>query len=837
MKRILLVIIIVLSSVYLWAGGQKDPESSSDSGIEDSNAGEDPASLLDMAGSGDADGIEHLLKVDIDLNETDSSGKTALHVAAESGNAEIVSILLIRGADIDVQDKRGRTALILAVYGAKSEVVKVLSSAAADISIQDDSNNSPASLILGESPDLLDSLLTDENINLQVIDGMPLLHAAARSGLYKQLEILLSNAADINILDKSGNTALDDALTSPVGVNQIKCAAVLIIEGSQPPQNEEWKYIVEPLRSGNLEFRFDYGLTALHIAAEKGHEGFIRYLLSNGADIDSRDQPGNTALHVAVRKGYRTIAALLLDNGSDVNARDYNGNAPIHESLTANDNFAITTMLLDRAADPNIKNSSGSTPLHMTVLLRTEASGVKMLLDRGADIDPRDRAGNTPLLLAVDNTDRELSELFLSENADIFARNNIGLTPAEIVLSYGADVSLWFFTGSLLNKTDNEGRSVLHLAVAIDADPETLKVLLNAGSSPNLRDSKGDTALHYAVTHSNLPLAVTLLKTKADPFLENNEGMTALIQAFDKGPEFTLEFLSGYLDLEDRWGNTPLFHAVHWEYPVIVEAMLSAGADPRHNNRQGSTVLHEAVHTGLVEITSMLLKAGADPNAGNDMGQTAFHDAVSWGAFDILQLLYRSGALINTVDNSGQAALHLSAFSGDNEITQWLLNSGASADLRDNNGQTALFLAVESNRVETSRLLINSGVSLQMRDNSGGTVLHTAIGRSNTAVSQFLINSGSDIFAVDGRGSTPFDLAMEGGPLFLSDLMNRNLINRQDNMGNTPLHLAVISGADEEIITVLLEKGADLRARNAMGKTPFDLARDKDDEVMELLIR
>ena len=836
MKIITFLLLITLIPMTLWAGGQKDSEGSGDAGIEQGSTEETEASLLDMVESGDAAGIEKMLKVDINLNETDESGRTALHAAAESGDAEIAAILLIRGAQIDPKDDLGRTPLFLAVDNSHSEVVEVLSDSGADISIVDASGNSPASLGLKKPSGQLNFLLNKENIDSIAVDGVPILHAAASRGLSDHLNVIIEQGANTAQIDAEGLTALDNALKSTVTLNHAICASTLLKSASPPPQDADWKYIVEPLRTGNLEIRFDYGSTALHFAAERGHEGMVRYLIDNEADIEARDQPGNTPLHVAVRKGYRRIATLLLDKGADVNARDYNGNAPIHESLTANDDYAMTSLLIDRGADPNIKNGSGSTPLHLTVLLMSDVSGPRLLIERGALVDPRDRNGNTPLLLAVEATDRELAELFLSEGADIFARNNKGLTPAEGALSYGADVSEWFFTGSLLTATDNEGRSVLHMAVAMAVSTDTLEVLLDAGAIPDIRDSNGETAIHYAVADAFIPLAVTLLDYNADPFIENNDGVTPLILAFDHGGDITVAVLSGRIDIQDRWGNTALFHAVHWEYPAILEALLSAGADPRHKNKQGSTVLHEAVHTDSLEMAAMLIDAGANPNSGDNMGRTPMHDAVTWDTFRILKLLSQRGAQMDARDGTGQTALHLAAFTGNNEIAGWLLGSGASPDVRDNNGQTPLFITAESNRVDTARLLLVNGSNLLLRDKNGRTVLHIAITSGHIEISRFLIQSGSDIFAVDGSGRTPFDLAMEDGPALLSGLMDRSIVNKQDNSGNTPLHLAVIAGADEAVIRILLDEGADRRARNASGKTPGDIALNLGSETIAALV-
>lgn len=823
-------------SFSLWAGGQKDTDALNDVGIEPEKEGQTADSLLGLAESGDTVGVERMLKVDIDLNETDDSGRTALHAAAETGNLEIVTILLLRGAEIDRRDDSGRTPLLLAVRNDRPAVVEALSTAGADISLVDVSGNSPASLCLSSATLQLPFLLNSKNINQDVIDGKPILNAAAYRGLYELLPTIIDEGADLVKQDSEGMTALDNALSGNVILSKAISAAVLLKAGSPPPEDENWLYIVEPLRTDNFEIRFDYGSTALHFASGRGHEGMVRYLLENGANVDARDQPGNTPLHVAVRKGYRRIATLLLDFGTDVNVRDYNGNAPIHESLTANDEYAITSMLLDRGADPNIKNGSGSTPLHLTVLLMSDVKGASLLIDRGAMVDPRDRTGNTPLLLAVEAADRDLAELFLSRGADIFARNNKAVTPAEGALRFGAEVSSWFFTGSRLSETDNEGRSVLHLAVAMGVGTDTLEVLLKGGAIPDTRDSNGETPLHYAVRANNIPLAVSLLENGADPFVENNDGLTPLVLAFALGGNTTVGILNGRIDTEDRWGSTPLFHAISWNYPVIVEALLSAGADPRHRNKQGSTPLHESVHTDSLEIASMLLEAGGNPNSGDDLGRTPIHDAVLWNTFPILRLLAANGAQIDARDGTGQTALHMASFAGNNEIAVWLLSSGATVDVRDNRGQTPLFVAGESDHVETISLLLENGANLLLRDNKGRTVLHSSIAAGRTSSSLYLIQSGSDIFAVDGSGKSPLDLAMEGGPALLASLMNRSMVNRQDNMGNTPLHLAVMAKADEDIIRIILDEGADRRARNASGKTPGDLALEMGNTAVAALV-
>lgn len=820
---------IIIVPLNIWASGGKDKESGEDVGIEPSQQNAEGQSLLDLAENGDAAGVEKLLKVDIDLDATDESGRTALHAAAEAGDADIVAILLIRGAEADPIDDIGRTPLLMSVANGHGEVTEILVASGADISWSDDSGNSPASLALDSPSSRLEPLLTDDNINIPVFKGSSMLHLASAAGKINHVEVLLDSGADPTLFDTDGQTALDATYAGHVGIEQARCAAVLLQNGSPSPASDIWKYTEIPLKTGDTEFRFDYGSTALHIAAERGHEGLLRYLIEIGADIDARDQPGNTALHVAVRRGYRTIASLLLDLGSDVDVKDFNGNAPIHESLTASDGYAMTTMLLDRGADPNIKNGSGSTPLHLCVLLDTDVSAARLLLDRGAEVDPRDRTGNTPLLLAVEDTNRDLAELLLSEGADIFARNNKGGTPAAGALSYGPTVSAWFFTGRRLSETDNEGRGALHLAVILNGDSETLDVLLSAGADPDLRDFNGESALHYAVINKDLAQAGTLLDSGSDLFLENNSGRTPLILAFDAGEAFSVSMLASYLDTVDRWGNTPLFHAVEWQYPGVVSALIAAGSDPGYRNRQGITPLHLAVRSddpGMAGMAEILLEAGSPPNNADYMGRTPLHDSVGWGSEHLSRLLVYWGANVDAEDINGQTAIHMAAFAGSDDIISWLLDSGAYVDIQDNQGRTALSIAAEADQMGTVRVLLNHNAGLQIRDSNGRTPLHAAVAAGKVETAIFLIASGSDFFALDSHNETPFHLAMAEGAELLDALMDRSLVRRQDNRGYTVLHIAVEEKASPDIIRVLLNNGADKRVRNASGQTAGEMASD-----------
>ncbi len=795
-------------------------------------------SLVEMTESGNITGIEKFLSVDVDMNAQDSTGRTALHVAAEKGDRQITAILLSRGADPNIQDKYGYTPLSNAVSSGHTEIARMLVEADADITLADNFEVSPAEASMDLPANILASIITPENINTALIDREPLLHTAVKKGKKEHLQILLEHNADTSLKDWRGMRAIDLALADEPGISQIECAEILLLNGSRDPQKREWDYLKTALTEKTNSHHFPYGATALHLAAERGQTGMVMYLLENKADPQARDTPGNTPLHVAVRRGYRSIAKILIDNGAKINAQDYNGNTPLDEALTSSDQLNMITMLLEEGADPNTKNSTGLSPLHICVLMQANVSTAQILVDYGAQVDSRDREGNTPLLLAVNNGEQKLADFFVANNANLFARNKEGITPVDSILSYGPQITRDFFVDKRVLSTNNEGRSALHLAALGGVETATLQALIDNKAPVNMMDALGNTPLFYSVSRRNFPQAVLLINNGADISLENNEGLSPLTLAFRQGTKSTLTLLKGRIDQPNAQGRTPLFMAANWNYPEIVEALLENGANPGKQDNEGITPLHASVQAGNKEILKMLLSAGAPVNTSDKNGLTALHDTVLWENRVLTEILISAGANCNALDNRMRTPLHLAVNLENNNLVALLLNSCAYIDTKDIDGDTPLFTAARTGNTEALIMLLEAGAALGMRNNNGQTALHAAISAGEGEAASILLEEGSDFFAMDAMGRTPVELALEKGTYFLSAFMTRELTAKQNNEGNSPLHIAIIKEAPLQTIELLLEKGSDPYLQNSWGKTPGNLAVEMDNkEAAALLLR
>jgi hypothetical protein len=119
----------------------------------------------------------YLSQEDINVNETDNRGWTALIGAAWAGHLDVIKVLIAHKAEINKADKPGCTALIWAAWAGHLDVIKELIAHKADVNKADN---------LGESALIL----------------------AARNGHLDIVKELIAHKAEINKADNHGCTAL-----------------------------------------------------------------------------------------------------------------------------------------------------------------------------------------------------------------------------------------------------------------------------------------------------------------------------------------------------------------------------------------------------------------------------------------------------------------------------------------------------------------------------------------------------------------------------------------------------------------------------------------------------
>ncbi|KAK9106580.1 hypothetical protein Syun_022591 [Stephania yunnanensis] len=146
-------------------------------------------------------------------------------------------------------------------------------------------------------------------------DGRSPLHLAASRG-YEDITLFLIelDGVDINIPDKFGNTPLFEAIKN----GHDRVASLLTKHGAS--------------------LDIDDGGNCLCLAVAKGDSDFLKRLLSNGVDPNSRDYDHRTPLHVAAAEGLYLMAKLLLEAGASVFLKDRWGRTPLDEARSSGNN-------------------------------------------------------------------------------------------------------------------------------------------------------------------------------------------------------------------------------------------------------------------------------------------------------------------------------------------------------------------------------------------------------------------------------------------------------------------------------------------------------------------
>ncbi len=137
--------------------------------------------IMESALNGKLETVKDALNNGFNANTVDANKRTALMLAAYNGHYELVKLLIANEADVNLTDAVNRTALMFASTGNFVPTVSIL-------------------LQSGAKPNMIDN---EEKWTAAMM--------AASEGQLEVLKVLVSNGADLKMVDVDGESSLDFA--------------------------------------------------------------------------------------------------------------------------------------------------------------------------------------------------------------------------------------------------------------------------------------------------------------------------------------------------------------------------------------------------------------------------------------------------------------------------------------------------------------------------------------------------------------------------------------------------------------------------------------------------
>jgi len=431
--------------------------------------------------------MEMIGKKGVDVNAPEADGTTPLLWAASMNDTGLAIQLLKAGAKPNVRNQIGATPLVEAAFNTNTEMIQALLGAGADPNAAGPDGEMPLMLVSRTANLAAAKLLLEKGANANAREkqrGQTALMWAAASSQSAIMRELLARGAEV---DAKSDTDLMTPLVSP-----------------------EPRAIPRP----------PGGMTAMLFSVREGCMDCVKALVEKGAKVDLPDPEGVTPLISAVFNAHFDVAKYLVDQGANVNRWDWWGRSPLYLAVDYNtlphggrpdqpvlDETQPTDLiriLLDKGANPN---------LQLKLFPPYRATGA----DRG--LDTMLTIGTTPLLRAAKAQDAPAIKLLLEHGANVDLGNSQGWTPTLVASGMGsvdadtrgnyytpdiqdraiASLDLLLAHGGQVNGRAGRFQQVPLHGAAFWGWNKVVEYLLTKGADINLADSRGYTAVDYAM--------------------------------------------------------------------------------------------------------------------------------------------------------------------------------------------------------------------------------------------------------------------------------------------------------------------------------------------------
>ncbi|KAJ4317058.1 hypothetical protein N0V94_005133 [Neodidymelliopsis sp. IMI 364377] len=536
---------------------------------------------------------------------------------------------------------------------------------------------------------------------------------------------------------------------------------------------------LEQLLDGGARAEPQVEASMLRIAAQNRDIESLALLLQYEMDANGFDREGVTPLFAATQASCFESAKMLLKHNADCNlSAGPNSESPL--SLAASENqIDFVQLYLSNGGEVNLIMDNGSTTLVQSMNKIVSPKLVDLLLTSGGDANAKTGEGTTALFQAIQANRVDLMTVLLDHGAN---PNLPGpkhpLWPStykpkclQLLLARGADTK----------KTPG----VMELASSLK-NLESVKILIEAGVSPNLRKDGVYTPLCSAIRDDTREIVTYLLENGADPNFNAAE-YPAFKCITHKRLHFLPQLVAAGVDLNSPKGIMET--AVQFNDKEAMTFLFDHGVNPNDRTAEGNTALTTAIREGRGELVDLLLTRGADP-------------AVRGQEWPLCMSVKQPAILKRLL----AATPNPRAFRGVVEM------------------------AVVANQLESIKLLLAAGVSVEDKNCGVFSPLTTAIREDRNEIVRYLLDVANADVNAPGE-HLPIVKALRryhGDAEILTMLLSRGAdINKMHRGWNAILQ--AVENGDAKILKLLIDMGGsvDLQAIDESGRPVIDIVTER----------
>ena len=296
--------------------------------------------------------VSFILDKGVNINGTNSAGRTPLIEAAHEGSLSIAKILLEAGAQLEQEAGDGYTALLEAAEHGARELVELFIEKGAAINQADNKGQTPLIQAAHRGNYEVVKLLLEKGADAgkKTLDGSDALHLAS---LHQHHEVtdLLSKHMGIS----------QPAYKPSAGGRKFTCKDLL-----RATLKVEMYVMRELLKTVDPDCAY-YGdgepRTALVAAARMGNIDLIKLLIEAGANAEYHGKGDESPLIAAANNGHLEVAQYLVANGAKVNAK-HPGDGTALIGAVRGKHYEVAEYLLEQGADPYLEVRGDEYPMY-----------------------------------------------------------------------------------------------------------------------------------------------------------------------------------------------------------------------------------------------------------------------------------------------------------------------------------------------------------------------------------------------------------------------------------------------------------------------------------------